>query len=340
MLSASDLAAQPWEGMIARDTGIFRSVLEIPGGYINDHALVRAKGRWHLYYTTGRSLRTGPHWSAEGNEVEIGHATSLDLLKWEIGPPALVIGPAGSPDAGHLYAPSVIERNGLWYMFYTGTPYPTQGPEHLLMATSPDLTTWTKSSAGPVVRPDTSWASYYPARYMGGPGGPVSARDPFIVVDPRFGYIMYYVARMRLPGEQPLDESLACIAAATSTDLLSWHDRGPVLVRRIVGEERYTYAHPESPVLIRHGNLNYLFWKGGVGTRYAMSQDPLDFRGSESYLLASSHASEIVETEGRWLITSCSRTLADVGHDTTDRTRGLFIAGLEWEGKWPVVVAW
>lgn len=339
-LSASRLSAQPWAETIADDTTLFRSVLEIPGRYVNDHALVRVDGRWHLFYTTGRSARAGRHWSPEGNELEIGHATSLDLETWEIGPPALRVGPAGSLDAGHIYAPAVIERAGVWYMFYTGTPYVTQGPEHLLLATSKDLKTWTKHPGGPVVRPDTGWASYYPPRFMGGAGGPVSGRDPFVIADSRFGYIMYYVARMRHEGEQPLEEERACIAAATSPDLLNWHDRGPVLVRRIEGEERYAYAHPESPVLVQRAGMNYIFWKGGVGTRYAMSRDPLDFHGAESYLLASSHASELVHVDGRWLVTSCSRNLDDIGHDTTDRTRGLFIAGLEFEGKWPRVVRW
>ncbi|MBC8144384.1 MAG: hypothetical protein H7X80_02295, partial [bacterium] len=41
--------------------------------------------------------------------------------------------------------------------------------------------------------------------------------------------------------------------------------------------------------------------------------------------------------DSRWYITSCSRTVNDVDHNYSDRTQGLFLASLEWNGGLPTV---
>jgi hypothetical protein len=66
-----------------------------------------------------------------------------------------------------------------------------------------------------------------------------------------------------------------------------------------------------------------------------MSENPLDFRDRESYFLGTCHAVEIFEWEGQWFATSCSRAVDDVDHSRSDRSRGLFLAGIEWDGLWP-----
>jgi hypothetical protein len=85
---------------------------------------------------------------------------------------------------------------------------------------------------------------------------------------------------------------------------------------------------------LREGRY-YLFWKGGDGTRYTMCNDPLNFRDREAYVLGTCHASEIFAWDGTWFATSCSRKLDDLAHATSDRSRGLFLAGIEWDGPWP-----
>ena len=72
----------------------------------------------------------------------------------------------------------------------------------------------------------------------------------------------------------------------------------------------------------------------GGAQEYVISDDPLDFQHHEAYFLATSHASEIFEWQGRWYITSCSRPVEDVEHKQ-DRTRGLYLAGMEWDGIRP-----
>lgn len=332
MLFPSSVIAQP----IASCAGYFQYVFDIPGGYINDHSLLLVGDVWHLFFIQGTV--SSLDWMRKGNEVVIGHATSTDLLHWNIQEPALHVGPEGALDAGHIYAPSVVERDGIYYMIYTGMEYPFPAGEYLFLATSTDLFNWTRYASEPILAPDTSWAAYHTPGYRAGAGGPVSGRDPFIFRDDRYGYICYYVARMKDDPSHPAgDQGEACVAAATSSDLIHWKDRGPVLIRRVVGSDTNTYAHPESPCVVKREGRYYLFWKGGVGTRYVVSDDPLDFQGREETVLATSHASRIVEWGSQWYITSCSREVDDVTHTCSDRTQGLSLAGLNWiEGR-PVV---
>lgn len=313
----------------------FQNILEIPGAYINDHCLIYAKGSWHLFYTQGSVSKDS--WFRENNEVSIGHTSSPDLTTWTIHAPALRTGPPGSLDAGHVYAPSVIERSGIYYMIYTGTEQSFFGGEHLLLATSVDLFTWARYSPDPIVAPDTSWAFYFPAGYQKGSGGPVSGRAPHIFKDIKYGYICYYVARLKADPTRPSnDHEYACVAAATSQDLIHWVDRGPVLIRRTAGHDAFDYAHPESPCVIKHYDMYVLFWKGGSGTRYVVSNNPLDFRDRSEYFIATSHASEIFSWRDRWYITSCSRDVDDITH-SRDRQRGLSIASIEWYGPLPML---
>jgi hypothetical protein len=316
------------------DSAYFRDVLYLGREYINDHALVEADGVWHLFYTRGdMSIRP---WMSQGNEVAIGHATSRDLLDWQPLPPVLSIGPKGSFDAEHVYAPAVIRDGDRWLMLYTGNARGFFSGEQILAATSSDLMTWTKLDRPPAPVPDSSWAAFYPPGYDSGAGGPVSCRDPFLLRLDDGGYVCYYVVRLRDTAGIP---ARACIAAATSDDLVTWTQRGIVLTRPVSGDDVNPYTHPESPCVVVRNGLYHLFWKGGSGTRWIASDDPFDFEGGEEKLISTSHASKVIEWRGEWLITSCSRAVNDVMHTQSDRTRGLYLAGLAWDGDRPRVTA-
>lgn len=316
------------------DSVYFRDVLYLGREYINDHAIVNVDGTWHLFYTRG-DLSIRP-WMSPGNEIDLGHAVSADLLTWTTRAPVLAIGAAGAPDAAHVYAPGIVRDGDRWRMLYTGNARGFFSGERILSAVSGDLSTWTKDplASGPL--PDSAWAAWYPPGYDSGGGGPISCRDPFILRDRDGGYICYYVARLRDAGDSI---ARACVAAATSRDLVEWADRGPVLTRPVMGDDINPFTHPESPCVVERGGKYYLFWKGGSGTRYVMSDDPLDFENREERLLATSHASKVFEWRGEWFITSCSRQVNDVMHTQSDRTRGLYLAGLAWDGDRPRVTA-
>lgn len=74
-----------------------------------DPALVEgADGRFHTFVTA--RARTGPTYE----RGVIAHATSLDLVTWEIGDP--VIGPG---DFGHLEIPQVVAVGERWHLLYS-----------------------------------------------------------------------------------------------------------------------------------------------------------------------------------------------------------------------------
>jgi predicted GH43/DUF377 family glycosyl hydrolase len=341
-----------------RDQRAFRNVLDIPGHYVNDHSLIWDSGLWHLFFILGdvppndrvdsarvacgregnQDADVHPEqkgWSRDGNEIVISHATSRDLRTWRLEDPAIRIGSSGEIDAGHVYAPSVIRADSSYVMIYTATDGSHFRAEHLCLAESKDLYSWTRRGDSAIFKPDSNWALYYADHAVEGRPGPVSFRDPYIIRDDRHGYICYYVARLR--GNDSLksrDGSYSCIAVATSPDLKHWIDRGPILIRPTYSSQCKCWTHPESPCVVKMGRRWALFWNCGPGTCYALGTEPLKFDGESAVFLATSHASRVVKHEESWYITSCSRKIADPFRDQgTDRTCGLFMARLKIESR-------
>jgi arabinan endo-1,5-alpha-L-arabinosidase len=323
-VSTASLRAQWSTG----DSIHFSEVFRVPGGYVNDHALIRAGTTWHLFYTGG--IVAPRPWYDPGNETMIGHVTSNDLSSWTMRPPALALDSSREFRRAHLYAPAVVAHDDRYYMFYTVNLRGYGAGEEIRLAVSDDLDAWRPIESA-AFRPDRSWAEYTPSGEW-----PISCRDPFVIRMDSI-WVMYYVARLRPDSAVFGGLEQACVAAATSDDLLHWIDRGPVLTRSVRGDDANRWAHPESPCIVVKDRRTYLFWKGGNGTRYVISNDPFDFEGNEEHILATSHASRVFEADGRWLVTSCSREIGDVLHARSDRTRGLYIAPLDWSGMLPVV---
>ena len=115
--------------------------------------------------------------------------------------PVLTYGEPGSWDAGVVFLPNVIYKDGLFYMFYTGSEDLASVPISIGYATSADGYTWTKYSGNPVFEADSTgfdayavanasilledslWVMYYNGRPSPGPGpgpfiGRATAKDP------------------------------------------------------------------------------------------------------------------------------------------------------------------
>lgn len=186
-----------------------------PSYRAKDFSLIR-KGEWyHLFYT--RVRRFSPyHYGSPGNEIlnqtTFGHAISRDLETWVPLDTVLTLNP-GSWDAHHLWAPSVVEKNGVTWMFYTGVRdsqmsaspgdwlprWQTIGAAY---STDPLLEQWTRV-------PDPIWQ---PCAGNGLPGvpwavcspvlarGTADFRDPFVLPPPAGSsdpWLLYFTARPR-----------------------------------------------------------------------------------------------------------------------------------------------
>src|SRR5687767_12256345 len=97
---------------------------------------------YHIFYLQANRALENPdmrHWN-----VSIGHAVSRDLRQWRILPDALrPSDPTLKPEAFDTYTTwtgSVLQHNGLWYMFYTGSKRSENGLiQRIGLATSRDL---------------------------------------------------------------------------------------------------------------------------------------------------------------------------------------------------------
>ena len=309
-------------GAMAQTAACFAPVLQIPGHYINDHCIVRDDaGVFHLYFILGE---VGKGCYTPGNEVIIGHATSKNLLKWDLQRHALERQTGGPRwESEHIFAPYVIRHEGLYWMFYCGD-MPSRA-QRIGVATSTDLTHWRRHPANPVITPKGSWAFW-------GEDKPSSCRDPHVWRQADGTFLMLWVGDMREPPQT------SCVAASRSKDLLHWEEIGPVLVRRWSDLESFRMK-TESPCLVERRGRYFLFYRHGNGTKYSVSDVATDWRGRDTFFLGPSHASEIFEVDGQWYITSCSRPVADIAHKH-DRSTGLFLARLDWDRYLPRIVAW
>jgi beta-fructofuranosidase len=190
-----------------------------PAGWMNDpHGVLHIDGRYHLFFQhVPDSLvhATGCHW---------GHATSPDLLHWEVEPIAL--SPDGE-DEGVWSGCAVIDDNGDPRLFYTsvGPPDVHRGSIRTARTSDAGLATWSK---GPII--------------AGPPSRDVSVfRDPVVLRD---GPVW------RMLVGQGDTRGIAGVAAYRSDDLETWHHDG-LLVSRSFAEEPFTGTAWECPQLVR-----------------------------------------------------------------------------------------
>lgn len=267
------------------------SVGEKEPWYLNDHCFIQNdQGTWHLFGIT-HAEPADPL-----DEDSFAHATSPRLLSqtWTKQKPALTV-EAGSPwNEAHLWAPHVVQHDGLYYMFYCGgdadhTRYKIQ------LATSKDLVNWKRHPKNPMI------VDGY------------DARDPFVLRADGKWYL-YYTATSEPAGGNYV------VARVESDDLIHWSRKITVFTDKTKG----TWGGPtESPFVVRRGTKNYLFIgpRGGYDGTDVFVSDALD-RWDAANLVGHipAHAAEVVrDAEGKWYVSR-----AGWGRG------GVYLAPLQW----------
>lgn len=211
-------------------------------GYVADVVPFYWDGVYHAFYLKRR----------EGKGTSYGHAASRDLVHWETLPDAIDLGGPGEPDYGNCFTGSVIERNGVFHLFYTGHtennhPLPV---ETICHATSHDLIHWRKDPANPILQADARWYERD------------DWRDPYVFWNASEGrYWMLLTARLR---SSPTPRR-GCIALATSPDLTHWKIHPPLWTPNIA----YALECPDT--FTAEGRQFLLF--SNVETRYRSFQN-------------------------------------------------------------------
>lgn len=233
----------------------------IPGGTVRpkDFSMVKKDGYYHLFF-----IRHNTAMHYDSTETDLGHAISNDLFHWFQLPPVMPVRP-GDWDNHHVWAPHVFERDGLWWMFYTGVTYwpgEFHGTQRTGIAVSSDLMNWNRLD-GPVFdAAQTGWGWWAPLR-------PTAAfRDPFVMPDPAVpgGWLMYYT------GTYGADTAATVVGVGRSDgDFSLWSDVKPLLITW----RNYTYnVLTESPHLFWHDGLWYLFISTTAGQPLSFYTSP------------------------------------------------------------------
>jgi hypothetical protein len=296
------------------------SVGETQQWYVNDHTIARdQQGVWHLigithvqldipplerFFTAPRSItpeetkslnrelresaahakREGRPWFDAHDEKQLAHATapSLTTSQWRKQPFAMVADATESV----LWAPHVITYAGLHYMFYAAGAEHDDGNFRMHLATSADMTNWTRHDGNPL--------------FIDG----FEARDPMVL---RVGdvWVMYYTAT------EPATGGHHVVAYRTSDDLKTWGSRGIAFVDPMKG----TGAGPtESPFVVKRGDFYYLFLSMRhnyipgyyADTEVFRSRNPLHWDINDVVGRFDGHASEVIrDVDGRWYVSHC-----------------------------------
>lgn len=277
-----------------------------PGEYVTDFCITRHQGIFHLFHIRGERWT----WPLGYREIDLGHAVSTDLRLWTPQAPVIPVGPSGAWDELGVWAPDVVERDGVYYLFYTGSDAAYN--QRIGVATSTDLYHWTKHPANPVVAPGP-WSDR--AR-----GQQVAGRDGMVFADIRLGrYLLYYTAT--------LADGRPCIALASSHDLIHWDDLGPTYV-----EDDPSYNRCESAYVVEHAGRYYLFYsaKGGPQSK---GHSPDSFAHFDIvYLVSDDPTGGWIKPDNHELLTqwTCAGE-----HPTFDGTTYmLYVVQEEVEGIW------
>jgi beta-fructofuranosidase len=217
--------------------------LRLPDKWVWDFWLAREGERHHVFFLQAPRDLGDPE--LRHRNASIGHAVSTDLRSWTVLADAVRPGPAGAWDDVATWTGSVLERDGRWHMLYTGISSVEDGlVQRIGLATSDDLTTWTKHPANPVLESDARWYEQLdPARWRD-----QSWRDPWLFVgDDGFAHALI---TSRSP-DGPADGA-GVVAHARSADLVDWEVLPPLT-------EPGEFAQVEVPQLVRVGDRCLIF---------------------------------------------------------------------------------
>lgn len=245
-----------------------------PGRQVWDFSLVRADSLYHIFYHT--IFESTPS-ATQGDTI--WHAVSPDLRRWEGREPVLTASP-GNWDQGALWAPCVVrdDENDRWVMLYTGSDLRMN--QRIGLATSDDLHQWTRLDA-PVVTPDTTqyvWSSN--ADWS-------NFRDPFLYRADGLWHVLI-TALMDMGGH-----AVGVIYHATSPDLLTWTDVGPLFANDSANASRVLESSQYHVIGQWHHLLFGEFFQPGITLLSAT--DPAAWTMGSKVTLDSGYAPEVNE---------------------------------------------
>ncbi len=212
-------------------------------GGVKDFSIIKSGTAFHIFHIADPELSTGG--------IDFGHAMSTNLIDWTYFDRIDLRHEDWSSD--QIWAPHVIEEDGVFYMFYTGVEVPEglglgYGYQRIGLATSTDLANWTLHNGNGLVL-DGPWHDQYDWCAYGTPGSwNNDCRDPFVFNDGD-EYVMLVSIRMYEEGNEwpPM-----AIAVAKSPDLFNWTWSHYLPAT--------TWWKAESPNLVKFEDTYFIMW--------------------------------------------------------------------------------
>jgi hypothetical protein len=181
-------------------------------GPMADFSLLKQGSLFHIFYTTG----------VTGNRF--GHLVSTDLYHWRARPDVMVGTQVLQPtvpdgrngwNRDRVWAPSIVQHQGLYYMFYTGVRTRPGLPnclgqiyQSIGIATSTDLENWRLENDPTMSPAKAAWTLQDTCAYEYG-----NFRDPFVTQDPASGeWLMYYTT---IPNAAAVAAGPPCVASCS-----------------------------------------------------------------------------------------------------------------------------
>jgi len=251
--------------------------LRLPDKWVWDFWLAQNSPDYHVFYLQAPRSLGDPdlrHWN-----VSVGHAVSQNLRYWRVLPDALRPGSSGDWDDYTTWTGSIIQHEGLWYMFYTGGNRAERGlAQRIGLATSGDLMHWEKHPANPVIVADPRWYELLDLNLW----HDHAWRDPWVFHYSETGSFHALITARANHG--PAD-GRGVIGHARSDDLIHWEVLPPLT-------EPGEFGHLEVPQLVYIQGRYYLLFcatasvysaaqrqrtglKPATGTHYLVAKDPL-----------------------------------------------------------------
>ena len=185
------------------------------------------------------------------HNATIGHARSKDLIIWELLQDALEPGEPGSWDDLATWTGSIIKKDEIWYMYYTGVSQEEKGLiQRIGLATSTDLVSWERYDNNPIIEADPKWYEILDMNLW----HDQAWRDPFVF---RFEDFYYVFITARVNTGNPDERGV--IALAKSKDLIEWEVLPPISAPGDFGQL-------EVPQLIKYENKNFVVFSTAIET--------------------------------------------------------------------------
>lgn len=192
------------------------------GGVLPGAAIIK-DGTWYLYYQ-GYNTPFG--------QWHTGLATSTDGITWTKRPQPVLS--AGLGWERQIVPTSIIEKNGLYCLYYTGV---NSGTYQIGVATSTDLINWTKHPQNPVMTPGLTWEG--------------TKTSMATVVDEGDSLAMVYAAT---------SDNIHYFGMATSVDGVNWNKyEKPVFSNKATEWAKKWIDYPK---MIRTGNTLRVYFSG------------------------------------------------------------------------------